>query len=109
MGDYKDKKPLNGSIAGEFDIFNIGFNEKVPFEISDDGEIEWTGTYVLSVYNSNKKNTKYADINVGVLSSVLTFDIEPIADGIEVGKHYFEIFNSISSRVEFKGNLEVIK
>jgi len=36
MADYKDKKTLDSSVAGEFDICNVGFSENVPFEIENE-------------------------------------------------------------------------
>lgn len=109
MADYKDKKTLDSSVAGEFDICNVGFSENVPFEIENEEE-EWADAYELNIYNSNKKNTSFLNSPIGVVGSRMIFSIYPEeVEGMTRGNFYFEIFNTVKKRVEFKGDLQVIQ
>ena len=108
MANYKDKKILDGSVAGEFDVCNISRDEKVPFEIeNEDGD--WLDNYLLKIYNSERKNTLIVNSTVGVIGNKMLFSIEPKLDGdLSKGNYYFEIFNDTVKRIEFKGALQII-
>lgn len=108
MSNYKDKKTLDSSIAGEFDICRVGMSEKVPYEIvNNDGN--WKEEYSLIIYNSEKKNTMLVTKNIAIINeNAMNFEIEPALDNLKKGVYYFEIFNSVTKRVEFKGELHII-
>lgn len=110
MGQDKDANTLDASIAGEVDICNIRANETVnlDFIIDDEGD-EWGGNYEFIVYNSPKKNTSDTKTNaVQANAETLTLTVIPETQNIEVGKHYYEIFDTTIKRVEFYGVLEIL-
>ena len=98
---------LDASIAAVLDITNIQHREKVIVTITNEDE-DWTGTYALTVFNSAVKNSSQ-DIAAAVTTNgkELLLTIEPIAQQLDAGTYYYEIFNTITKRVEFKGDLEI--
>jgi hypothetical protein len=102
------KAIIDLSIAGIVDLNNLGYDEEetVTFTATE----PWPDEYVLNVYNSPVKNTP-VEIP-GALTkggNDLTIALKPKTQQIPVGDNYYEIFNTTTKRVEFKGDLKVIK
>jgi len=110
MSLNKDANNLDASIAGEVNICNIFENESVNVTFKNDDGVDWDGDYKFFLYNSKKKNTETEIANAIQLSGdELILTIEPETQGIEPDNHYYEIFDTVSKRVEFLGELTIEK
>ena len=98
---------LEASIAAVLDITNIQHAEKVIITITNEDE-DWKGTYSFTVFNSPAKNSRQQIASaVTTNAKELLLTIEPTVQQLDAGDHYYEIFNSLTKRVEFKGDLEI--
>ena len=98
---------LDPSIAIELDIDSIGLKEKVTLRFSADAN--WTDTYEVLVYNSEAKNTVLQPEGLLVTDKVMTWTIEPEAQGIAPRTHFYEIVATQTKRILFRGKLQITK
>ena len=99
---------LDASIAAVLDITNIGLAEKVIITMTADEE--WTGTYTFTVFNSEAKNSsKLVALAVITNAKEMILTIEPTLQMLDAGNHYYEIFNTLTKRIEFLGDLKIEK
>jgi hypothetical protein len=102
------KITINPSIAVELDIDSIAHSEKV--EINFSADVNWTGTYEVTIYNSQAKNTEVKPTGaIKMVDKVMTWTIEPKTQGIEPEPKYYEIVETQSKRLVFKGKLVITK
>lgn len=98
---------LDASIAAILDITNIQHHEKVIITITNEDE-NWSGNYTFTVFNSIAKNSSQqiaAAVTTNAKELLLT--LEPTVQQLDAGVYYYEIFNTLTKRVEFKGDLEI--
>ena len=99
---------IDPSIAVELDIDRVAHSERVAVRFTADAD--WTGTFALSVYNSEAKNTVQAlEDALTVVGKVMTWIIEPLAQSLSVRTHYYEIVETQSKRIIFRGQLKITK
>lgn len=99
---------LNPSIATELDINYIGKNERVPIKFTADEN--WTGEFDIKIYNSIAKNSVITPaLALTVTEKIMTLIIDPTAQSIAIGSHYYEISSTSAKRVLFKGSLNITK
>ena len=99
---------LDASIAAILDITNIRLLEKVIITMT--ATEDWTGTYTFTVFNSPAKNSSQqiaAAVTTNAKELLLT--IEPTVQQLDAGDHYYEIFNTLTKRIEFMGDLNIEK
>lgn len=97
---------LDVSIAATLHLLNVHEHEQVIVTFMADEE--WTGEFDFTVYNSPAKNSRIKPTNALVKDGVeLRLTIDARAQGIAAGTYYYEIFNTQTKRVEFKGDLEI--
>jgi hypothetical protein len=99
---------IDPSIAVELDIDRVAHSEHV--EIRFNADADWTGTFELIVYNSAAKNSFVKPANaLTVAAKVMTWVIEPLAQGLTDRLHYYEIVETQSKRIIFRGQLKITK
>lgn len=99
---------INPSIAVIVNIDPIGVEEIVP--IYFEAEDNWAGTYELKLYNSEKKNSTVTPtgIPINIVTTMMTWTIDPTGQAIPVGNYYYEITHTESKRILFKGDLNIV-
>ena len=99
---------IDPSIAVELDIDRVAHSERVAIRFNADAD--WTGTFELVVYNSAAKNSfvKPADA-LTVVGRVMTWIIEPLAQSLSDRTHFYEIVETQSKRIIFRGQLKITK
>lgn len=106
--DVNNSLKLDASIAAILDITNIRLAEKVIITMTADED--WTGTYAFTVFNSTAKNSNIPlPLAVVVNQKNMILTIEPIVQQLAFGRHYYEIFNTLTKRIEFMGHLNIEK
>lgn len=99
---------IDPSIAVELDIDRVAHSERVTMWFTADAN--WTGTFALSVYNSEAKNTvQTLDDALTVVDNVMTWVIDPVEQSLSVRTHYYEIVETQSKRIIFRGQLKITK
>jgi hypothetical protein len=99
---------LDPTIATTANIGPIGYDETIDFlfKCSED----WADEFEFVVYNSTAKNTEIKPAGaLSVVDDLMTLSMKAPTQGIEVGTHYYEIFNLTKKRVYFKGSLNIVK
>jgi len=100
------KHTYNPSISNWVNIVPVYDKEVVNILIEDADEVAFTGTYEVRVYNSSKKNELLATLsNLLIDAHQLTIQIDNANQGIEVGKHYYELWDTSIARIEMQGEL----
>lgn len=99
---------LDASIAAVLDITNIGLEEKVIITMT--AEADWEGAYTFTVFNSPAKNSSQ-EVTGAVTTNGkdMLLTIEPNAQQLAAGDQYYEIFNTLTKRIEFLGDLNIEK
>lgn len=73
-------------------------------------DVPWEKDYKLLVHNSISKHEIIEVYNKLIISNLeMVLIIEPLVQNINVGNHYYEIFDTINKRVQYSGTLEVKK
>lgn len=107
---HQHHKPItiDPSIAVALDIDSVAHSERVAVRFTADAD--WTGTFELVVYNSAAKNSfvKPADA-LRVLGKEMTWVIEPLAQSLSDRTHFYEIVETQSKRIMFRGKLVITK
>lgn len=99
---------IDPSIAVELDIDRVAHSERVAIRFNADAE--WTGTFELVVYNSAAKNSFVKPANaLAVVAKVMTWVIEPLAQGLSDRTHFYEIVETQAKRIIFRGQLKISK
>ena len=99
---------INPSIAAVVHIKSISFSEDV--NIYFDAESAWVGVYRLSIWNSFQKNTVFiANAAVIIANQLMTLNINPSVQNLPAGSYYYEISNTDTKRIIFKGQLQICK
>ena len=103
-----EKIIIDPSIAAIIAIGNIAEDEVVDIIFTADED--WADEYGFTVFNSEAKNTALP-LNSAIIKEgmVMTLTIAPKLNAIAPGKHYYEIFNTTTERIEFKGELNIKK
>lgn len=102
------KITLDPSIATLLDIDSVAQGERVTVNFT--ANENWTGAFDFVVFNSAAKNSFVEPAGaLTVAAMVMSLVIEPVAQGLAVGQHYYEIVSSTTKRVLFKGLLNIIK
>lgn len=102
------KITLDPSIAKVIDVDPVSVSEVV--SIYFNGTTNWIGTYGIKVWNSPAKNTEFAIVNaITVVGALMTWVIDPMNQELSAHKYYYEISSLTSSRIVFKGNLNIVK
>lgn len=97
---------LDASIAAVLDITNIRHAEQVVITISADEA--WQGTYELTLFNSRAKNSRQTIAGaVTVTDKDMLLTVEPVAQSIAAGSYWYEIYNTLTKRIEFMGDLKI--
>jgi hypothetical protein len=99
---------IDPSIAVDLDIDRVSLNERVFIRFIADAN--WTGIFELVIYNSSAKNSLIKPLDaLIVLEEVMTWVIEPSKQGINAGVHFYEIVETHSKRIIFRGKLNITK
>lgn len=98
---------LDTSIASIINIQNVGKSEVV---IVDFNAIDgvWDGAYTFKLYDGKHKNDVVP--TTGVITNdeaKITLSIDAENNSLEPGCYWYEVFNTTTKRVEFKGDLEI--
>ena len=102
----KNKVILDVSIAALVDITNIRMSEKVVVTIT--AEESWEGNYEFTLFNSQAKNTHQKMVGAVVVNGQdLLLTIEPMLQQITAGSYWYEIYNTLTKRIEFMGDLKI--
>lgn len=97
---------LDVSIAATLHLLNVHVHEQVTVTFTADED--WQGDFEFRVFNSPAKNSKIELANAVVKQGKeLRLTLDATAQGIAPGRHYYEIFNTLTKRVEFKGDLKI--
>ena len=96
------------SIAAELHLLNVHLNEQVVVTFTADED--WEGDFEITIFNSPAKNSQ-KELTGAVVKQEkeLRLTLDATAQGLDAGRHYYEIYNTLTKRVEFKGNLEIKK
>lgn len=102
------KITLDPSIATLLDIDSVAQDERV--NINFTANENWTGEFEFIVYNSIAKNSFVKPIGaLTIAGMIMTLVVEPVAQGLVVSSHYYEIVSISTKRVLFKGLLNIVK
>lgn len=96
---------LSAGIAAIVNIDTLGVRELVPITFT--GEADWTGTYEINVWDTAQKNNEVWDGSPTVADNVMVWEINPDDWKVPAGVYYYEIFNTVTERIEFKGTLKI--
>ena len=99
---------IDPSIAVELDIDRVAHSERVAMRFNADAD--WTGTFELIVYNSAAKNSFVKPEGaLTVVGKLMTWVIEPLAQGLSDRTHFYEIVETQAKRIVFRGQLKITK
>lgn len=102
------KITIDPSIAVELNVKSLSVDERV--QIVFKATSNWTGTMQLKIYNSIAKNTVITpNAALTVDGIVMTWTIQPKEQGLSDNNYYYEISETESKRVLFKGALVITK
>lgn len=105
---HRHSTSLDLSIAAELHLLNVHLNEQVVVTFTADED--WQGDFEFTVFNSPAKNSSTALSGAVVKQDKeLRLTLDATAQSLAVGTHYYEIYNTLTKRVEFKGKLEIKK
>ena len=97
---------LDASIAAVLDISNIRMSEKVIITLT--AEADWTDIYTFTVFNSTAKNhSQQVTGAVATNGKEMLVTIEPTAQQLAAQSYWYEIYNTITKRIEFMGDLKI--
>ena len=100
------KITINPSIAVTVDIVSVGHQEVENIYFKADSN--WLGDYTCRIWNSFQKNTQNnVANNITVVADLLTFKVAPSLQGLIPKAYYYEIWHTTSSRIIFKGILDI--
>jgi hypothetical protein len=102
------KITIDPSIAVELNVDSLSVDELV--KIVFEGSANWTGNYQVKIYNSSAKNTVITPSDaLTVAGKVMTWTIQPKEQGLSDNNYYYELSETESKRVVFKGALVIKK
>ncbi|WP_264521216.1 hypothetical protein [Flavobacterium sp. N1994] len=105
----KQQVTIDPSIAAVVNIASVGKKEIVPIYFT--APENWSGDYTFKLWNSDVKNTEIlvTGTPIGIATNVMTLTIDPTAQAIPKGLYYYEIMHTQTSRVLFKGTLNIVE
>lgn len=102
---------IDPSVAVTANISPVGKDEELPIILIAEDDQGWQDEFEFRVFTTPEKITPAIVVAnaVAIDGDTLTITIAPIAQNLPLGNNYYELFNVTKKRIEFKGDLKIIK